>query len=221
MRLISCLTAANSGDSSQTSAQSFEPICLLEPAPMASSMTASEGRSQWEEEGREGGRGGRGRTLGGVGVLGAARAVLGEVPAQDVRVLADVAEVGRRAAALEEEQPVEVLEEKRVGLVDRAQQRDARSGELAQEADDVVRRLTVETCRGSTSVRACRVRGEEREEDAPEVGSSRKSRSCGLAASSTPIVTLLRASTSRPCPTSPIMASALSSSSRSWMTSST
>ena len=58
-------------------------------------------------------------------------------------------------------------------------------------------------------------------ESRPEVGSSRKRRSSGLAASSTPIVTRFLCSTARPLSGSPIMASAMSSISRREMTSST
>lgn len=58
-------------------------------------------------------------------------------------------------------------------------------------------------------------------ESRPEVGSSRKTRRAGLAASSTPMVRRFLCSTLRPMPTSPTSASAYGSISRSLMISST
>jgi hypothetical protein len=72
-------------------------------------------------------------------------AVLSEVLTKDVRVLADVAEVDGASTGLEEKKTVEVLEEHRVRLVDRTEDGLTGGGELAEETDDVVGGLAIET----------------------------------------------------------------------------
>jgi hypothetical protein len=102
-------------------------------------------------------------------------AVLSEVLAKDVRVFADVAEVDGASTGLEEKETVEVLEEHRVRLVDRAEDGLTGGGELAEKTNDVVGGLTIET---AAKGRGCQWREQkERETRTNEVGSSRKRRS--------------------------------------------
>lgn len=68
-----------------------------------------------------------------------------EIADEIPRVRTDRAKVDRLATSLEQQQPVERLEEERVRLVNRAQDLLAGSGEFAQESDDIVSALTVQT----------------------------------------------------------------------------
>lgn len=80
----------------------------------------------------------------GVRVGGTDGALLCKVLAEDLGVVADVAKVDTPSAALEEEQTVEVFKERRVRLVDCAEDCLSRGGELAEEADNVEGGLGVE-----------------------------------------------------------------------------
>ena len=94
-------------------------------------------------------------------IIRANSAMFREVLAQDVRVLPNVAEVDGPAASLEEEQPVKVLEQESVRLVNSDEDRLSGGGEFAKEADDVVGGLAVEA--GSRFVeeqQELRLRGE-------------------------------------------------------------
>jgi hypothetical protein len=68
-----------------------------------------------------------------------------EVLQEDVRVLANVAEVDTLATALEEEQSIKVFEEGGIWLMDSAQNRLASSSQLSQESNNVESTLGVET----------------------------------------------------------------------------
>ena len=71
-----------------------------------------------------------------------------KILAEHSAVRSDVAEVHRLATALEQQKPVERLDEERRRLVNRAQDRLAIVGKLAEEADEVLRALAVESrCR--------------------------------------------------------------------------
>jgi hypothetical protein len=93
--------------------------------------------------------------------------VRGEVLAENVRVLADVAKVDGTSSRLEKEQTIEVLEEHGVRLMDGTEDGLTGSGEFAEETDDVVGGLAVETAarkktRGSDGA----AKGERRRRDA-------------------------------------------------------
>lgn len=138
---ICCLTFLNSGDSSHRSAQSVLPTCREEPAPIASSMSAGEeNESAGEPVSEE-----KLLTLSRVGLWRAMRAVASEVLSKDMRVLADVAEVDAATSSLKEKETVKVLEKEGVGLMDGDENGLSGGGELAEEANDVISRLTVET----------------------------------------------------------------------------
>jgi hypothetical protein len=77
--------------------------------------------------------------LGGVGVGRAGRSVPLQV------LFPDVSEVDALSPSLEEEESVEILEEKGVGLMDGAEDRLAGGGELSKESDDIEGGLSVET----------------------------------------------------------------------------
>jgi hypothetical protein len=83
--------------------------------------------------------------LGGVGLGRAVCAVLPEVADKVLGVRADRAKVDSATATLEEKETVKLFEEKSVRLVDGAQDGLTGSGELLEEANDVVGRLTIET----------------------------------------------------------------------------
>lgn len=68
-----------------------------------------------------------------------------EVVQERMSVFANIAEVDALTTTLKEQETVEVLEEGRVGLMDRAQNRLTGRGQFTQEADDVESRLRVET----------------------------------------------------------------------------
>ena len=72
-----------------------------------------------------------------------------EVIAQSLRVRADVAEVNRLAARLEQKQAVEAFEEQGRRLVDSAQNGLSGRRKLSEETDQVPRTLSVQPRRRS------------------------------------------------------------------------
>jgi len=85
--------------------------------------------------------------LGRVGVGRAVGAVLVEVVEEDVSVSADVAKVYRLPALLQQQQAVKVLEQRRIGLVNGAEDSLSSRRELLKETDDVERALRVQSGR--------------------------------------------------------------------------
>lgn len=132
--------------------------------------------------------------LGGVGVGRAVGSALAfKVVNESARILADVAVVDSATSASEEEEAIEFLEEHARGLMNCTEDSLAVGSELAEESANGPRSLGIKTTMEGISNAM-----DTGEKATCLVGSSRKRRSWGLAASSTPMVRRLRCSTLRP-----------------------